>query len=83
MTGQEHETDTFDVETGKIVYVKPVAEEEAVSLAQNEELAGADLDRGLFSVHLGQSGERIAIVVGREEAFAAARAYDFKPRSVH
>ena len=83
MTGQAHETDAFGTETGKIVYVKPVAQEEAISLAQNEQLEGADLDRGLFAVHLGQSGERIAIVVGREEAFAAARAYDFKPRSVH
>lgn len=83
MAQTDQQADISTIGTGKIVYVKPVTEEETIELAQNEELAGADLDQGLFAVHLGQSGERIAIVVGRDAAFAAARAYDFRPRSVH
>lgn len=83
MTGQDLQTEALTNKTGQLVYVKPVTDEETLELSQREELAGADLDLGLFSVHLGQSGERIAIVVGRDAAFAAARAYDFRPRSVH
>lgn len=83
MTANDRHTEAFDTETGNIVYVKPVPEAETLELSQREELIGADLDQGLFSVHMGQSGERIAIVVGRDAAFAAARAYDLRPRSVH
>ncbi|MEL7482217.1 MAG: DUF1150 family protein [Pseudomonadota bacterium] len=68
--------------TDKIVYVRRLALDEAKALVSQNELDGIESPDELFSVH-SADGIRLAIVEGRDAAFAAARAYDFKPRSVH
>jgi len=68
--------------TDKIVYVRRLALDEAKELVSQNELDGIESPDELFSVH-SADGIRLAIVEGRDAAFAAARAYDFKPRSVH
>lgn len=75
-------TDDFGADSEKMVYIRRLSEGEAVELVPDDarkELCSMD---DLFSVH-NADGDRLAIVEGRDAAFAAARAYDLKPRSVH
>jgi len=66
----------------KLVYIRRLAEQEAREIVPVEALDSLMSTEDLFSVHA-ENGDRLAIVEGRDAAFAAARAYDFKPRSVH
>lgn len=65
-----------------LVYVRKLAIEEAKEIVPADTFKVLAAPENLFSVH-SSSGERLAIVEGREAAFAAARAYDLRPRSVH
>jgi len=65
-----------------LVYVRKLALEEARKIVPADTFEILAAPENLFSVH-SASGERLAIVEGREAAFAAARAYDLRPRSVH
>ncbi|MEM9668312.1 MAG: DUF1150 family protein [Pseudomonadota bacterium] len=72
----------FGVFGEKTVYIRPLSEGEAVELVPGEALHELGSMEDLFSVH-NADGDRLAIVEGRDAAFAAARAYDLRPRSVH
>ena len=65
-----------------LVYVRRLALEEARRIVSDKKLEDVTEPEDLFSVHA-SDGQRLAIVEGREAAFAAARAYDLRPRSVH
>jgi len=65
-----------------LVYIRKMAIEEAREVVPADTFEVLAAPENLFSVH-SSSGERLAIVEGREAAFAAARAYDLRPRSVH
>ncbi len=66
----------------KLVYVRRLALEEARQIVPSEALEALKAPDDLFSVHA-EDGQRLAIVEGRDAAFATARAHDFRPRSVH
>lgn len=65
-----------------LVYVRRLALEEARRVVPAETFNAIDEPGDLFSVHA-SDGKRLAIVEGRDAAFAAARAHDLRPRSVH
>lgn len=65
-----------------LVYIRKMAIEEAREIVPADTFDILAAPENLFSVH-SSNGERLAIVEGREAAFAAARAYDLRPRSVH
>ena len=73
---------SFGAHSEKMVYVRRLSTGEAMELVPDEALVELGSIDELFSVH-NTDGDRLAIVEGREAAFAAARAYDLKPRSVH
>ncbi|MEO1475092.1 MAG: DUF1150 family protein [Pseudomonadota bacterium] len=66
----------------KIVYIRRLSAGEASELVPADDLHELGSADELFSVH-NSDGDRLAIVEGRDAAFAAARAYDLRPRSVH
>ncbi|MEE9381655.1 MAG: DUF1150 family protein [Hyphomonadaceae bacterium] len=65
-----------------LVYVKRLELEEAASIVPPNALDSIEMPDQLFALH-SANGERIAIVEGRDAAFAAARANELKPFSVH
>ena len=66
----------------KLVYVRPLPLEELETLLPANAIAELDSTDDLFAVH-DADGERLAIVEGREAAFAAARAHELVPASLH
>lgn len=64
----------FDESKNRIVYVRPIKEGE---LPDNVEANGP-----LYAVHA-SDGARLAVVQGRNLAFALARQNDFAPVGVH
>lgn len=66
----------------KLVYVRPLELEELEDLLPANAIAQLDSTDDLFAVH-GSDGQRLAIVEGREAAFAAARAHELVPASLH
>lgn len=71
---------TADAEN--LVYVRRLAIEEAREIVPADAFQSIAEPDDLFSVHA-SDGQRLAIVEGRDAAFAAARAHDLRPRSVH
>lgn len=71
-----------DTGSENLVYVRRLALEEARSIVPADMFDSLSTPDDLFSVH-SADGQRLAIVEGREAAFAAARAHDLRPRSVH
>lgn len=69
-------------EAGNLVYVRRLAAEEARRIVPADTFDEILEPDDLFSVHA-SDGQRLAIVEGRDAAFAAARAHDLRPRSVH
>ena len=65
-----------------LVYVRRLDLEEARRIVPAEAFEAISEPEDLFSVH-DADGQRLAIVEGREAAFATARAHDLRPRSVH
>ncbi len=69
-------------DSGNLVYVRRIAIEEARRVVPAEAFEHIQMPEDLFSVHT-SDGQRLAIIEGRDAAFAAARAHDLRPRSVH
>lgn len=70
----------FDVEG--LVYIRQMDAAELNEVLPPNALADVEDIEELFAV-LSAEGERLAIVQGRDAAFAAARAHSLKPLSVH
>lgn len=69
-------------EAEALVYIRPMALAEMTDLLPANALDKLQHTDDLFIV-LTAEGERLAIVEGRDEAFAAAIAHNLKPVSVH
>lgn len=67
-----------------LVYVRPIKAAEILADAQVEVEEGVDLDPNqvLYAVHRAD-GERLAVMVDRNSAVAAALAHELAPVSVH
>ena len=67
-----------------LVYVKPVSAREILGSTQVEEIEGIDLDQNqTFYALYGADGQRLAVMMDRESAVAAAVAHELAPVSVH
>ncbi|WP_158085689.1 DUF1150 family protein [Henriciella aquimarina] len=64
-----------------LVYIRRIAENELADLPDEALQTVEDRD-SLFVLSNGE-GQQLAIVEGRDAAFAAARAHEMKPVSVH
>ena len=69
------------LDASKFAYIRAIAPEELEALP-NEALSAISDPASLYVLSNGD-GEKLAIVEGREEAFAAAAAHEFLPMSVH
>ena len=67
-----------------LVYVRPIRASDVLEDARVETAADVEIDPDqiLYAVH-GADGERLAVMLDRETAFAAAVAHDLEPMSVH
>jgi hypothetical protein len=67
-----------------LVYVKPVSAKEVLGNTQVEEIEGIELDpeQTFYALH-GADGQRLAVMMDRESAVAAAVAHELAPVSVH
>ncbi|MBU1325993.1 MAG: DUF1150 domain-containing protein [Alphaproteobacteria bacterium] len=67
-----------------MVYVRQVAAADILGDAPSEALKGLNIDPDqiLYAVH-SADGERLAVLIDREAAFAAAVAHELDPVSVH
>jgi len=67
-----------------LVYVREIKASDVLSDTPLTAIQGlsVDPDATLFAVH-GADGERLAVMVDRETAFAAAVAHELEPVSVH
>lgn len=79
---QTHTTTPLGANTETLVYVRPVSLEELEHVLPANAIAELEATEDLFAVH-NADGQRIAIVEGREAAFAAARANKLVPASLH
>lgn len=75
----EHE---IEFEAGNVVYIRAISADEIKTILPPNALVDVSDDDNLFSVTT-EEGVRIAIVEGRENAFAAATAHNLRPLSVH
>ena len=64
-----------------LVYIRQIAENELAELP--EEAFDTVADRDALFVLSNGDGQQLAIVEGRDAAFAAARAHEMRPVSVH
>ncbi|WP_084420992.1 DUF1150 family protein [Henriciella litoralis] len=76
---QNHASKVFSAKD--LVYIRRIAEQELAGLPPEALDTVADRD-ALFVLANGE-GEQLAIVEGRDAAFAAARAHEMRPVSVH
>jgi len=67
-----------------LVYVREIRAADVIADAPLTAIKGlaVDPDATLYAVH-GADGERLAVMVDRETAFAAAVAHELEPVSVH
>ena len=67
-----------------LVYVKPVSAREIIGSTQIDEIEGIDLDsdQTFYALH-GADGQRLAVMMDKESAMAAALAHELAPMSVH
>lgn len=77
-----HETPNPGFDDSGLVYVRPVSLDELQRILPANALEQLDTTEDLFAVH-NSDGERLAIVEGRDAAFAAARAHKLTPASLH
>ncbi|MEL6258149.1 MAG: DUF1150 family protein [Pseudomonadota bacterium] len=68
--------------TDRLVYVKPLNEAELSNLIEQNAIEGWDPSETVFALYNAE-GVRVAVVEGRDAAFAAARLNELKPQSVH
>ena len=69
------------IDASKFAYVRAIEDEELAALPNEALSAVSDLS-SLYVVTNGE-GEKLAIIEGRDEAFAAAAAHSLLPMSVH
>jgi len=69
-------------EEGNLVYVRRMAAHELRDALPPNALDGLNEMDEVFAVH-SDDGTRVAIVEGRDAAFAAARMHELQPLSVH
>lgn len=67
-----------------LVYVRPIRAKDILASTMVEEVEGIEIDpdQMLYAVHRAD-GERLAVLVDRESAMAAALAHELAPVSVH
>ena len=67
-----------------LVYVKPVAAKEILGSTPVDEIEGIELDpnQTFYALH-GADGQRLAVMLDKETAMAAAIAHELAPVSVH
>lgn len=67
-----------------LVYVKPVSAKEVLGSTQIDEIEGIELDinQTFYALH-GADGQRLAVMLDKESAMAAALAHEMAPMSVH
>ncbi len=67
-----------------LVYVRPIKAHEVIASATVDAIEGFELDpnQTLYAVHRAD-GERLAVLVDRDSAVAAALAHELAPVSVH
>jgi len=67
-----------------LVYVREVTGAEVIASSPVDAIEGFELspEQTLYAVH-GADGARLAIVTDRDTAYAAARAHELNPVSVH
>ena len=67
-----------------MVYVREKTAAEVMADAQLDEVKGFEIDpdQTLYAVH-SADGERLAVMLDRDSAFAAAVAHELEPVSVH
>lgn len=67
-----------------LVYVRAIRASDVLADARVETAPDVDIDPDqiLYAVH-GADGERLAVMLDRETAFAAAVAHELEPVSVH
>jgi len=67
-----------------LVYVREVKAKEVLAGATVDAVEGIDIDPNqiLYAVH-SADGERLAVLIDKKSAFAAAQAHELVPVSVH
>ncbi len=67
-----------------VVYVKPIRVRDVVGAGEIESVEGVEIDpeQMVYAVHRA-NGERLAVLVDRQSAMAAALANELAPVSVH
>ena len=70
------------LDESQLDYVRPISEAELQAILPANALEELDTSENLFAVH-NADGQRLAIVEGRDAAFAAARAHSLNPTSLH
>lgn len=67
-----------------LVYVREISASDVLADTPLDDVRGMEInpDQTLYAVH-GADGERLAVMVDRETAFAAAVAHELEPVSVH
>jgi hypothetical protein len=81
-TGQKSNDKSNSLEGNTFVYIRHLEDGEIRSLLPPDALDDVTDPDDLFVV-ASADGQRLAIVEGREAAFAAALAHDLNPLSVH
>lgn len=76
--------DFADLGAPDLVYVREIRAAEVIEDVPVSEIRGLDVDPDatLYAVH-GADGERLAVMLDRETAFATAVAHELEPVSVH
>ena len=84
MTPMMNKTDFAGLGAPDLVYVRAIRASDLMEDAHGEIGSGIDInpDQILYAVH-GADGERLAVMLDRETAFAAAAAHELEPVSVH
>lgn len=67
-----------------LVYVREIKASDVLADARVQDIRGLEIDpdQTLYAVH-SADGERLAVMIDRETAFAAAVAHELAPVSVH
>ena len=77
-----NDENTIRQEAAPIVYIRHLGADEVRDLVPANALEGIGHPEDLFMVS-SADGQQLAIVEGRDAAFAAARMHDLSPVSVH
>ncbi|RZJ17569.1 MAG: DUF1150 domain-containing protein [Brevundimonas sp.] len=84
MTPNMTKQDLADLGAPDLVYVRQIKASDVMADASVEDAQGLEIDpeQTLYAVH-SADGERLAVMIDRETAFATAMAHELEPVSVH